>query len=112
MPQLALQFNRRIISYHSIKLRCASQQNRTAEVRSGSKADVTILNFDVRFTPESGHSLQQSECPLWANTELMHRSTRHPYSITSSATASNDGGTSRPSALAVLRLITNSNLVD
>jgi hypothetical protein len=28
---------------------------------------VTLLNFDVRFTPESGHSLQQSECPLWAN---------------------------------------------
>ena len=35
-----------------------------------------------------------------------------PYSITSSATASNVGGTSRLSALAVLRLITNSNLVD
>jgi hypothetical protein len=24
-------------------------------VRFGSKADVTLLNFDVRFTPESGH---------------------------------------------------------
>jgi hypothetical protein len=24
-------------------------------VRFGSKADVTPLNFDVRFTPESGH---------------------------------------------------------
>ena len=33
------------------------------------------------------------------------------HSITSSARASNDGGTSMPSALAVLRLITNSNLV-
>jgi hypothetical protein len=31
-------------------------------------------------------------------------------SITSSAMASNDGGTARPSALAVLRLITSSNL--
>jgi hypothetical protein len=28
-----------------------------ARVRFGSKADVTVLNFDVRFTPESGHSL-------------------------------------------------------
>ena len=28
-----------------------------ADVRFGSKADVTLLNFDVRFTPESGHSL-------------------------------------------------------
>ena len=34
-----------------------------------------------------------------------------PHSITSSARASSDGGTSRPSALAVLRLMTNSNLV-
>jgi hypothetical protein len=25
-------------------------------VRFGSKADMTLLNFDVRFTPESGHS--------------------------------------------------------
>ena len=34
------------------------------------------------------------------------------YSITSSARASSVGGTSRPSALAVCRLMTNSNLVD
>src|SRR5262249_34777000 len=34
-----------------------------------------------------------------------------PHSITSSARASSVGGTSRPSILAVLRLITNSNLV-
>ena len=34
-----------------------------------------------------------------------------PHSITSSASASIMGGMSRPSALAVLRLITNSNLV-
>ena len=33
------------------------------------------------------------------------------YSITSSASASSVGGTARPSAFAVLRLITNSNLV-
>src|SRR5215510_6481070 len=33
------------------------------------------------------------------------------HSITSSAVASNIGGTSRPSALAVLRLMTSSNLV-
>ena len=33
------------------------------------------------------------------------------HSITSSARASSEGGTSRPSALAVLRLITSSNVV-
>src|SRR5882757_7174909 len=41
------------------------------------------------------HAPQQFEC----------------YSITSSAWASNDAGTTRPSAFAVLRLMTNSNLV-
>src|SRR6266481_2887416 len=34
-----------------------------------------------------------------------------PYSITTSARARIDGGTVRPSALAVLRLITSSNIV-
>src|SRR5262249_55547524 len=34
-----------------------------------------------------------------------------PHSITSSAVASSEGGTVRPSAFAVLRLIANSNLV-
>src|SRR5262245_58458136 len=34
-----------------------------------------------------------------------------PYSITSSARASNDGGTSMPSAFSVLRLIASSNLI-
>src|SRR5215475_10448601 len=36
---------------------------------------------------------------------------QHLHSITSSATASSDGGTSRPSAFAVLRLMTSSYLV-
>jgi hypothetical protein len=30
-----------------------------ADVRFGSKADVTLLNFDVRFIPEIGHSSAQ-----------------------------------------------------
>src|SRR5262245_9017949 len=38
-------------------------------------------------------------------------SKQHPYSITSSARASSEGGTVRPSAFAVLRLTTSSNLV-
>jgi hypothetical protein len=28
---------------------------------------VTLLNFDVRFTPESGHSSTPSRCPIGAN---------------------------------------------
>jgi integrase-like protein len=46
----------------------------------------------------------------WA-CDPMHRSKKHRYSITSSARASSIGGTSRPSALAVLRLMTSSNFV-
>src|SRR5262252_8116990 len=45
------------------------------------------------------------QCPLCAKSG--HRDT---YSITSSAMATRPGGKVRPSAFAVLRLITNSNL--
>jgi hypothetical protein len=38
--------------------------------------------------------------------------TEQAYSITASARADRPGGTSMPSALAVLMLITNSNLID
>src|SRR6516225_7181456 len=34
------------------------------DVRFGSKADITTSPRHVRFTPESGHSLALSECPL------------------------------------------------
>src|SRR6516165_5071724 len=52
--------------------------------------------INVRFAPKA--------------TEVL-RWRRASYSITSSASASSVGGTPRPKALAVLRLITNSNLV-
>ena len=44
-------------------------------------------------------------------TDFMQCSKKQPYSITSSAVASSVGGTVRPKALAVFRLMTNSNLV-
>lgn len=40
----------------------------------------------------------------------MHRSERHLYSMTWSARTSNEGGTVRPSAFAVFKLITSANL--
>ena len=49
------------------------------------------MRNDVRFAPKSGHHVS--------------------YSITSSARASSEGGTDRPRAFAVLRLMTRSNLV-
>jgi hypothetical protein len=31
------------------------REGQNDDVRFGSKADVTLLNYDVRFTPETGH---------------------------------------------------------
>src|SRR5262249_31446510 len=81
-----------------------SQRNRY--VRFGSKADICTAPAHVRFTPESGHLQCSSQCPLWANS-----GPRATYSITSSARPIGVFGTLRPSALAVLRLITNSYFV-
>src|SRR5262245_36822925 len=69
--------------------------------------DILACAEHVRFTPESGHVQCISPCPLWAKSG--HHST---HSTTSLARASSDGGTVRPSALAVLRLSTSSYLVD
>lgn len=40
---------------------------RQADVRLGSTTDMPAPIFDVRFTLNSGHSLPQLECLLWAN---------------------------------------------
>src|SRR5207248_1187110 len=77
----------------------------------GSDSDIAALLRDVRSAPKSGQRQAASTCPFRAKNGLMRRNKLHLYSITSSARASNVGGTVRPSALAVLRLITSSNLV-
>src|SRR6516165_9467989 len=61
------------------------------------KADIAECCRHVRFVPKA---------------DKVHRSKKRCYSITSSAIESSPGGIVRPSALAVLRLMTNSNLVD
>src|SRR6516225_8445643 len=49
---------------------CASQQIQVANVRFGSKADITRDQLNVRFTPKSGHSiatcLYKAECVVRA----------------------------------------------
>jgi hypothetical protein len=61
---------------------------------------------DVRFSPDSDQAADIPKGPICAK-----RRHRLAYSITSSAWESSVGGTLRPSALAVLRLIASSNLV-
>jgi hypothetical protein len=52
--------------------------------------------------------LRCREPPVW---RLSHCKKRHHYSMTSSALVSSASGTVRPSALAVLRLMTSSSFV-
>jgi hypothetical protein len=77
----------------------------------GSKADTSQRNRHVRFTPESRHVRCNRGCRFWAISGLMHRSKQHLYSITSSARVSMVGGTAKPIAFAVLRLMTSSKRV-
>ena len=53
----------------------------------------------------------RSEATLSATTGLAHRGKQQNYSITWSTATSKDCGTARPSAFAVLRLMTSSNFV-
>jgi hypothetical protein len=66
--------------------------------------------LNVRFPPNSDQTADIAPRLLCAMNGLMHRS-KSRHSITSSARASSDGGTSRPSALAVLRFTVISNFV-
>jgi hypothetical protein len=38
-----------------------------SNVRFGSKADISVVVIDVRFTPESGHRSARRQCPLWTH---------------------------------------------
>ena len=78
--------------------------------KSRSKATIRVRSRHVRCKSQypqralSGHLAVQSPC-------LLYRRKRTGYSMTSSALARSLGGTSRPRALAVLRLNASSYLV-
>jgi hypothetical protein len=79
--------------------------------RYGSNATEMDSLPDVCFPPDSDRTADIAGGPFRARKRLLDCSTQHLYSITSSARASNVGGTTRPIALAALRLTTSSNLV-
>jgi hypothetical protein len=72
----------------------------------------------VRFAPIASEPSHRSDSTRCAISGPMHRNKPRTrlhgpyYSITSSARARMPGGTVRPNALAVSRLITSSNLID
>ena len=62
----------------------------------------------VRFASESGHARLVSTCRLRAISALVHCSKIGGYSIISSACSRDDSGMVKPSAFAVVRLMTRS----
>jgi len=78
-------------------------QKRRSQSERGSRACPLCSDSDRVGASQRSAAL----CQLRRNASQQ----TEPYSITSSARASSIGGTSRPSALAVLRLMTNSYLV-
>src|SRR6516162_3195264 len=83
--------------------------------RATAAKDADNVRIDIMFcsrksvTPRwRGHRETLLGCPLCANSGHYGCS----YSMISSASAERFGGTSMPSALAVLRLMMNSNLLD
>ncbi len=89
---------------------CTAQPN----VSFGSVApdrharDVAAMSASHPITTEL---VRHNEPALRATNGPMHCSNNRDYSITSSARASSVGGIAKPIALAVVRLITSSNLV-
>src|SRR5215831_10429655 len=70
----------------------------------------TRQTMNVRFTLKADEYQMVSMGPLCPISDRTQRSKKYRYSITSSARTSSVGGTSRPSALAVFRLMTSWNL--
>src|SRR5947207_817 len=69
--------------------------------------------LDIDVVPRTAQKLASGHMPKDGGPASEQRDELAPFhSITSSASASNVGGTSRPSAMAVFRLSTSSTLVD
>jgi hypothetical protein len=79
-----------------------------AVTRGGNTSGRVLINRDCGASYSMSAMPHSDQIPLPVP-GLMHRSKERRYSITSSASASKFGGISRPSALAVLRLIAISN---
>src|SRR5262245_32993190 len=81
----------------------------TCSVRSARQRDLISAYF--RLSPNSGARADIPGPPLWAKTSCKQVQQTAPYSIISSASKMNDSGIVSPSAFAVLRLTTSSNLL-
>ena len=89
-----------------------------ADVRFGSKADITALQRGVRFTPESGHPAIGLQCPLSANRVTSRRSkTNSDFSLLGCSWAGFDLGLAQqtsevPNSFGKLQNLRFAKLVD
>ena len=88
----------------------ALHRNIAANVADGSDSAAPVNGCRGSYAPESCRGGHPRARPFRATTGLMHRSKQPIYSITSSASNCMEVGTVRPSAAAVFRLMTRSNL--
>jgi len=107
-PRISSSGPRRALDFPSCTSRACDDASRISSDSckgwcSYSRRNETV----VRFTLESGHVQCTHRCPLRANSGHCERN----YSITASARVINVGGSVRPRTLAVVRLMTNSNVV-
>jgi hypothetical protein len=86
-------------------------QSRKQFISESGRVLPRIGDEDLKFFPCAGHKLKRREWPRRRRAADQRDELAPLHSITSSARASKVGGTSSPSALAVLRLMTSSNLV-
>ena len=78
-------------------------------VRFGSKGDIEVNLGNVRFTPKADIDRACRDVRFVPKADITQRS-KMTYSITSSAVESSLSEMTRPSAVAVFRLITSSYL--
>src|SRR6478672_11087577 len=92
----------------------ASPQHVLSDVSVGSKADLTAPRPTSAIPPKAdidGRYRHVRFCQKRTSAHPKGRGMKQPYSITSSARASNADGTVRPRAFAVFRLMTSSYLL-
>ena len=112
LHQLLLQEEHAARTSGATTRRWRSRVRRPTMTRLLTDADMNALKRAVAIARLDPAEAKRVDARLAKGTDWTDVAISCAYSITSSAVASSDGGMSRPSALAVLRLIINSTFVD
>jgi hypothetical protein len=96
---------------HPQPLRCATAKDKVEPVWRSPSVAPCAREMSALPPPIPTELMRRNELPLCARTGCEQSQQRGSYSITASARAMSIGGTSRPSALALRRLMINSKCV-